>query len=71
MTTSAIEIRPVFAQDVLVTEDSLVVDLSDGRSISVPVAWYPRLLHATRRNATIGDLSEEARASTGRTSTRI
>ncbi len=47
MTTSAIEIRPVFAQDVLVTEDSLVVDLSDGRSISVPVAWYPRLLHAT------------------------
>jgi hypothetical protein len=29
-----------------VTEDSLVVDLSDGRTTSVPLAWYPRLLHA-------------------------
>ena len=29
------------------TEDKLVVDLADGRSISVPLAWYPRLLHAT------------------------
>ena len=28
-------------------EDSLVVDLIDGRSISVPIAWYPRLLAAT------------------------
>jgi len=27
--------------------DSLTVDLSDGRSISVPLAWYPRLLHGT------------------------
>jgi hypothetical protein len=29
------------------TEDSLVVDLLDGRVISVPLAWYPRLLDAT------------------------
>jgi hypothetical protein len=29
------------------TEDSLVVDLADGRTISVPLAWYPRLLEAT------------------------
>ncbi len=29
------------------TPDSLVVDLLDGRSISVPLAWYPRLLAAT------------------------
>jgi hypothetical protein len=28
-------------------EDSLVVDLADGRALSVPLAWYPRLLHAT------------------------
>ncbi len=28
-------------------EDSLVVDLADGRVLSVPLAWYPRLLHAT------------------------
>lgn len=32
---------------VQVTEDTLVVDLIDGRTISVPLAWYPRLLHAT------------------------
>jgi hypothetical protein len=30
-----------------VTEDALTVDLEDGRTISVPLAWYPRLLHAT------------------------
>ncbi len=29
------------------TEDALVVDLLDGRTISVPLAWYPRLLSAT------------------------
>jgi hypothetical protein len=28
-------------------DDTLTVDLSDGRSVSVPLAWYPRLLHAT------------------------
>jgi hypothetical protein len=32
---------------VSVTEDSLVVDLVDGRTLSVPLAWYPRLLHGT------------------------
>jgi hypothetical protein len=32
---------------VRVTEDSLTVDLLDGRTIIVPLAWYPRLLHAT------------------------
>jgi len=30
------------------TNDTIVVDLFDGRTISVPVAWYPRLLHATK-----------------------
>ncbi|HEV2827761.1 MAG TPA: DUF2442 domain-containing protein [Pyrinomonadaceae bacterium] len=43
----------VKAQNVVVTDDSLTVDLSDGRSISVPLAWYPRLLQGTpeeRRN---------------------
>lgn len=36
------------AEDVTVTEDSLRVELSDGRSISVPLAWYPRLVHAAQ-----------------------
>jgi len=34
-------------RDVRVTDDSLCVDLMDGRSISVPLVWYPRLLAAT------------------------
>jgi hypothetical protein len=30
------------------TDDNLIVELADGRSISVPLAWYPRLLHASQ-----------------------
>jgi hypothetical protein len=33
--------------DVRCDEHSLIVGLMDGRTISVPLAWYPRLLHAT------------------------
>lgn len=36
------------AGDLTVTKDTLSVDLSDGRTISVPLAWFPRLLHATQ-----------------------
>ena len=32
--------------DVHVTDDMLSVTLMDGRTISVPLVWYPRLLHA-------------------------
>ena len=35
------------ATDVKVSEDTLSVELSDGRTISVPVAWYPRLQHGS------------------------
>lgn len=34
-------------QQVTVTDDTLAADLSDGRTISVPLAWYPRLLHGS------------------------
>jgi hypothetical protein len=37
----------VRALNVVITTDSLMVDLNDGRSISVPLAWYPRLLHGS------------------------
>ena len=47
MSTSAIEIEIPLAKSVNVTNDTLEVDLSDGRTISVPLAWYPRLVHAT------------------------
>jgi len=34
-------------KDVRLSEDTISVDLADGRTITVPLAWYPRLLHAT------------------------
>jgi hypothetical protein len=34
-------------KEVRFTEDELVVSIGDGRTISVPLVWYPRLLHAT------------------------
>ena len=39
--------KPCFAVQVEVTEDELLVDLTDGRRIIVPLAWYPRLVYAT------------------------
>jgi hypothetical protein len=47
MSTSPSELRAALAQKVAVTEDTLVVDLVDGRTVSVPLAWYPRLAHGT------------------------
>jgi hypothetical protein len=35
------------ATAVALTDDTLTVDFSGLRSVSVPLAWYPRLLHAT------------------------
>ena len=47
MAISGVEIDVPNAENVAVSEESLSVDLSDGRTISVPLAWFPRLLHAT------------------------
>ena len=47
MHTSAVEIEVPDAENVIITVDTLSVDLSDGRTISVPLSWYPRLLHAS------------------------
>jgi len=47
MTSSLTEIAVPAATNVVVTDDTLTVDLSDGRTISVPLAWYPRLIHGT------------------------
>jgi hypothetical protein len=33
--------------NVRVTDDTISVDLYDGRTITAPLAWFPRLLHAT------------------------
>jgi len=37
------------AENVQVTKDTLSVNLSDGRTIAVPLEWFPRLLHATSK----------------------
>ena len=47
MTTLMLETEPLAAQ-VRVTEEKLIVELVDGRSLSVPLAWYPRLTHASQ-----------------------
>ena len=47
MNSSTIEARTVAATNVAVTDDTLTVDLVDGRTIAAPLAWYPRLLHGT------------------------
>ena len=45
LTIELLEISKI--QQVTVTDDKLSMDLSDGRTISVPLAWYPRLLHGS------------------------
>jgi hypothetical protein len=47
MSTSVVEMEIPLARDVTVTKDTLRVDLSDGRTISAPLAWFPRLMHAS------------------------
>ncbi len=48
MSTLVLEIEPL-ATTVAVTDDELTMDLADGRRISIPLAWYPRLLSATQQ----------------------
>ena len=47
MTTSPADLSQARAQRIVVTRDALVVELVDGRTLTVPLAWYPRLLHGT------------------------
>ncbi len=49
LTVSTIEIDAPLAVNVSVSEDTLSVDLRDGRSILVPVAWYPRLASSSAK----------------------
>ncbi len=47
MNVSTTEISVPEAMGIAVTDDALTVQLSDGRVISVPLSWYPRLVHAS------------------------
>lgn len=47
--STLIETPAAAAQRVTVSEEALIVDLVDGRTLSVPLAWYPRLAHGTEK----------------------
>ena len=49
MNTLTLEPPPVGIQDIKVTSSALTIELSDGRSISAPLVWYPRLLNASSK----------------------
>jgi hypothetical protein len=59
MNTLITETQRIQATDVHIDEDTLTVELDDGRTLSVPIAWYPRLLHGSQLERTnwewIGD----------------
>ena len=48
MTTSPLDATTA-AERVVVTDHALTVELGDGRRISAPIEWYPRLAHATQQ----------------------
>lgn len=45
--TSLVLERDALARSVQVTSERIIVELDDGRSITAPLEWFPRLLHAT------------------------
>ena len=49
MTTSGLGHESASARRVRVTSRALIVEMRDGRTVSVPLAWYPRLAHGTLR----------------------
>ncbi len=49
MSFSVIEIETPNIVQISINEEALTVELSDGRTISVPLTWYPRLVHATEQ----------------------
>lgn len=49
MTTSSLATETAAAKNVRVTADSLIVELRDGRTVSVPLKWYPRLAEGSPR----------------------
>jgi hypothetical protein len=48
MSTSPVEATEPLASEVFVSEDELTVHLVDGRKLSVPLVWFPRLLHGSK-----------------------
>ena len=47
MSSSTVNLQSATAERIEFSEDTLSVELSDGRTIAVPIDWYPRLAHGT------------------------
>lgn len=47
MSTFITKNETTFAENVMVTKDTITVDIDDGRTISVPLSWFPRLSHGS------------------------
>ncbi len=47
MSSLTFDIQAAIATKVTITNEALSVEIADGRTISAPLAWYPRLSHAT------------------------
>ena len=43
-----LETEPIVV-DVEIRDEKLIIDLADGRTLSVPLNWYPRLVHSSRK----------------------
>jgi len=48
MRTLTIDVSALQIADVRIGDAGLTVDLADGRAVSVPILWYPRLAHGTK-----------------------
>lgn len=71
MHTSALEFEIPIAVSVEISDDTIAVDLSDGRSIFVPVGWFPRLDTPPRKRENIGGSLATDKESTGGTLMKI
>ena len=61
MNALTVEIEVPGATTLTFTEDALTAQLTDGRTISVPLSWYPRLVHATHEERQNWELFGEGR----------
>jgi uncharacterized protein DUF2442 len=61
MTSSVVETQETRAQSVKVNGEALTVDLADGRTIIVPLVWFPRLWHGTPRERSHFEIFGEGR----------
>jgi hypothetical protein len=54
---NSVEVTLAKVLNVEITDDTLSVDLEDGRTVSVPIGWYPRLAHGTDAERTNFEIS--------------